>query len=237
SDYIATGHYVRLVERKKKFSLLQAKDKNKDQSYFLWTLTQEQLKHCLFPIGAYLKSDVRNIARKAGIPTADKKDSQGICFLGKVTIREFLGEYLQENTGKVLTTAGAEVGIHKGIQFYTVGQRHGLGISGAEPYYIAKKVLETNTLVVSSSKDDSSLYKKDIEITSLNWIAGVAPQLPLKVLARVRYRQPLSEAVISRSRSNNERIVFKVPQKFVASGQSAVFYSRLGKMLGGGIIK
>jgi len=217
------------------FGLYEARDKNKDQSYFLWTLTQKQLNHCLFPIGSYLKLEVREMARKAGLPTADKKDSQGICFLGKVTLSDFLKRYIKEKRGAVLTTTGKKVGEHKGVYFYTIGQRHGLGIPASRPYYIAEKDAKTNTIVVAEGENNPALYKKEIRLTSLNWISGNAPELPAKVFARVRYRQPLSAATIVREGSG-VRLVFKKPQKFVASGQSVVFYGKDGEMLGGGII-
>jgi tRNA-specific 2-thiouridylase len=264
ADYVATGHYVRLERANDsrpaaglasqgraeeqaypnadRFGLFVAKDSNKDQSYFLWTLTQKQLKHCLFPIGDYLKSEVREMARKAGLPTADKKDSQGICFLGKVSLRDFLKKYIPEQTGVVLNTRGEKVGEHSGAYFYTIGQRHGLGIPGSLPYYISEKDTKTNTIIVAEGSDSPALYKKEIELTSLNWISGEEPKLPARVFARVRYRQQLSQATLLLSNSRRlkngctAKLIFDKPQKFVAAGQSAVFYSEDGEMLGGGVI-
>ncbi len=177
ADYIATGHYVRLASRYisdgtdrpsaplvKIYSLFQAKDKNKDQSYFLWTLTQEQLKHCLFPIGDYLKSDVRKIAEKAKLPTAKKKDSQGLCFIGKVTMRDFLGKYLPVKRGKVLSVKGETLGEHEGNHFYTVGQRHGIKISGNKPYYVISKNALTNTLVLGNAEEIESTRTKLVRL-------------------------------------------------------------------------
>ena len=172
ADYIATGHYVRLAEREGIFSFLEARDGNKDQSYFLWTLTQERLKYCLFPIGDYVKPEVREIARKAGLPTAEKKDSQGICFLGEVALDEFLKDYIKPKKGLVVDTNGRKIGEHDGIFFYTIGQRHGLGLgirnqelgmkgkTETRPYYVADKNLETNTLMVAEGDDNSALFKK-----------------------------------------------------------------------------
>lgn len=214
------------------YFLSAAKDKNKDQSYFLWTLTQTQLAHCLFPIGDYLKPEVREIARKAGLPTADKKDSQGICFLGQVTIADFLAEYLPEKKGEILTVAGKKVGEHKGAHFYTIGQRRGFGGGGGTPYYVAEKDMKTNTLVVAPSATDESLYRKEIELTDVNFIRSIESGGELRVLARVRYRQPVSAATLI-----DKKLVFDKPQKFVAAGQSAVFYTEDGEMLGGGVIK
>ena len=280
ADYVATGHYAQVRELKtlrrrrirlwrknsklKTFGLFQAQDKNKDQSYFLWTLTQDQLARCLFPIGEYLKPEVRAIARKAGLPTADKKDSQGICFLGDVSITDFLKKYIRTKRGNILATSGAKIGEHDGAYFYTIGQRH-LGISNikypaggearmgrqksktkrdAKPFYVAEKDVKTNTLVVAEGKDNKELYKKEIELTDLNLINPSyflirankkIRRHELRVLARVRYRQPLSAAKVM-GQGSGVKLIFAKPQKFVAPGQSAVFYSKRGELLGGGII-
>jgi tRNA-specific 2-thiouridylase len=229
------------------FALFEAKDRNKDQSYFLWTLTQEQLKYCLFPIGDYLKSEVRAIAKKAGLPTANKKDSQGICFLGKVSLRDFLREHIPPRRGAVLTVAGKEVGYHDGVHFYTIGQRR-IGVGGLfAPYYVAAKDVSTNTLFVAPGRENPALYKKEIELADLNFIDPRRAADCINggsVLARVRYRQPLAPAklVISNLPSTkdkiaNGRLIFSEPVKFVAPGQSAVFYNVSGEMLGGGVIK
>ncbi|MBI5079258.1 tRNA 2-thiouridine(34) synthase MnmA [Candidatus Wolfebacteria bacterium] len=275
ADFVATGHYVKIATshrglgfRDKKnlypigYTLLAARDAQKDQSYFLWTLTQEQLKHCLFPVGDYFKSEVREMARKAGLPTAEKKDSQGICFLGKITLDEFLSQYLPPKKGVVLNASGEKIGEHQGAQFYTIGQRHlGIkhqvsGIKGnTKPLYVAEKNIKTNTLIVAEDNDNPALYKKEVELTDANFINS---DLRFKIqdsriLARIRYRQPLTNAElkinppgIRRGQIKNSefRIIFDKPQKFVASGQSAVFYeykkrpsAKLGlKMLGGGVI-
>lgn len=213
------------------FGLYEAKDKNKDQSYFLWTLGQEKLKYCLFPIGDYLKSEVRDIARSAGLPTAEKKDSQGICFLGKISLADFLRDYIPAKRGPVFTTAGKKMGEHNGSYFYTIGQRHGLGIAGLAPYYVAAKNVADNSLTVAEGNKNPALYRKEVDLGFINWISRGVPKGPLNVFARVRYRQPLSKAAI-----DNGHLVFASPQKFVAAGQSAVFYSKNGEMLGGGVV-
>ncbi len=269
ADYIATGHYVKKCDSKprmhtnlRKYTrnsfvdsnkfvvshrLYQAKDKNKDQSYFLWTLTQEQLKHCLFPIGNYLKSEVREIARKAGLPTAEKKDSQGICFLGKVTLNEFLKQYIPAKRGKVLSANGKVLGEHQGAHFYTIGQRH-IGISNqasitrgaheVKPVYVAEKDVKTNILVMAEGGNNPALYKKEIELVGVNFINPITNyQLPIIVYARVRYRQPLAGATFYKLTAKSYKLLFEKPQKAVALGQSAVFYSKDGEMLGGGVIK
>lgn len=232
ADYIATGHYVKMERTGGVFSLHEARDKNKDQSYFLWTLTQSQLKHSLFPLGDLTKPEVRKIAKEAGLPTADKKDSQGICFIGKVTLKEFLGEYLPKNDGEVLNTAGEMLGSHDGSYFYTIGQRHGLGISGGEPYYVADKDIKTNTVTLAT-RENKDLYRKEIVITGINFIGD--KKMPSEVDVRIRYRQSLKKAKV-KMQNEKLRIIFDEPVEFVAPGQSAVFYNTDGKMLGGGVI-
>ena len=263
------------VSEKTIFSLFVANDKNKDQSYFLWTLTQNQLKHCLFPIGDYLKPEVRALARRFGLPNADKKDSQGICFLGKVTLRDFLGDYIKPRPGSVILSdsEGSHIiGEHEGVHFYTIGQRHGLdlgtrgkglGARDFRPLYVAEKDINTNSIVVAEGADNPALYSKEIVLTDVNFINSKHTNIlenvgmsGLGVYARIRYRQPLAKATLklinpdARSGSrlsdkkNNKgrrdsityQLIFEVPQKFVAPGQSAVFYSKDGEMLGGGII-
>lgn len=262
ADFVATGHYVRLrrttinnkqlTTNKKKNSgqmsnvkcqMFSAKDLNKDQSYFLWTLMQKQLKHCLFPIGYYLKSEVREIARKARLLTAEKKDSQGICFLGKVDVEDFLKKYIKPKKGDVLDESGKKIGEHQGVYFYTIGQRHGLGIAGKKPYYIADKNIKNNAITVAEGENNPLLYKKEIELANINFI-NLNPKsyiLDFKLFTRVRYRQSLAKAKLSpiqnsKLRIKNYKLIFDKPQKFVASGQSAVFYNKNGEMLGGGVI-
>lgn len=231
------------------FKLTVAKDKNKDQSYFLWTLTQEQLKHCLFPIGRYNKPEVRHLARKFGLPTAEKKDSQGICFLGKVTLTDFLKNYIPEEQGLILTTTGEQIGEHRGAHYYTIGQRHGFRIKNYEsrikvntkPYYVVDKDIGSNTLIVAADSQSSALYKKEVQLTGINFINPLIRNskfLILPCFARLRYRQPLVKAILRRdpSTSLGFRLIFDKAQKFVAPGQSAVFYSQKGELLGGGII-
>ncbi len=261
ADFVATGHYVRLVRGKGLSAgishLFAAKDTNKDQCYFLWTLTQNELAHCLFPIGDFRKPEVRELARRAGLPTAEKKDSQGICFLGRVSMGEFLRAFLPEQRGALVTTAGEKIGEHYGSHFYTIGQRHidadfsfpkTGGRADRLPFYVAAKDAATNTVFVAEGVGNDALYRREVELGSVNLIALIAAQavVPTEVYARVRYRQPLAKARLSRnplaSGSGGEdgadvwRLVFAKPQKFVAPGQSAVFHSKSGEMLGGGVI-
>jgi tRNA-specific 2-thiouridylase len=238
ADYIATGHYVRNRNGK----LFAAEDKNKDQSYFLWTLTPAQLKHCLFPVGGYLKPAVRAMARKAGLPTAEKKDSQGICFLGQVSIEEFLATYIPEKKGAVVTPDGEVVGEHRGAHLYTVGQRKigvnyraARGSGSRPPFYVSGKDIKSNTVTVVAGGENQALFRKELALGELNWNGGRAKEA--EVMARVRYRQPLSPAKLSFGKSGTAKIIFEKPQQFVAEGQSAVFYSKSGEVLGGAIIK
>jgi len=278
ADWVATGHYVRKPETRnpkpetnskskiQNFKLLSARDLQKDQSYFLWTLTQEQLKRCLFPIGEYTKPEVRELARRLGLPTAEKPDSQGICFIGEINIREFLRRYIPERRGRVLTTAGRTVGKHDGIEFYTIGQREGIGIGGGIPYYVAEKDVAANTLTVAEGPYDEKLFRRELVAIDVSWISGQEPKFPLRCEARIRYRQPLqrcivqtdengevgevaakttspSEAIHQAKRLNNLIVTFAEPQRAVTPGQSIVFYqddsfdpAQGREMLGGGVI-
>ena len=265
ADYVATGHYVRLIRcasslsfRRKpesrasnKFSLREARDKNKDQSYFLWMLAEGQLRHCLFPIGNYLKPKVREIARKAKLPTADKKDSQGICFLGMVDISDFLKQYIPEHRGALITTAGETIGEHFGSEFYTIGQRHldadfkfpKTGAVARKPFYVAAKNFATNVVVVAEGGENPALYKTEVKLAEVHFVHSLSANSRelahsgITIFARVRYRQPLAKAIFSFGTHGKAKLVFNKPQKFIAPGQSAVFYNKNGIMLGGGVIK
>ncbi|MFC1595008.1 tRNA 2-thiouridine(34) synthase MnmA [Patescibacteria group bacterium] len=225
ADYIATGHYVRMDQNLK---LSIAKDKNKDQSYFLWTLKQEQLKYCIFPIGDYEKSEVRKLAHKYKLPTADKKDSQGVCFIGQLDMADFLREFIPKKKGNIVTSSGKKVGGHDGLYFYTIGQRHGMDIGGGGPYFIADKNFDTNTLIVAENENDPILFKKELQFTDANWLHAV--EFPFECEARIRYRQPLQKCRVEKN-----KVVFEEPQRAIAPGQSVVFYRR-NELLGGGII-
>ncbi|MBI4134916.1 MAG: tRNA 2-thiouridine(34) synthase MnmA [Candidatus Sungbacteria bacterium] len=250
ADFVATGHYVKKVQspKSKVQNLAIAKDLNKDQSYFLWTLTQNQLQHSLFPIGNYLKSEVRQIAREAGLPTAEKPDSQGVCFVGEIDVAAFLRDHIPAKRGLVVTTSGKKVGEHDGAMFYTIGQRHGLGVGGGIPFYVAAKDTRTNTLVVAEGPNDGELFRRELIASDLNWING-EPRFPLRCEARIRYRQPLQKARIMKHESGSRKqknsvmhgssfmihVEFDSEQRAVTPGQSVVFYKD-GVMLGGGII-
>lgn len=259
ADYVATGHYVRLQNSQfsipnsrinfknkklevRNWKLEIARDRAKDQSYFLWTLTQNQLKHCLFPIGEYTKPQVRKLAAKFGLHNAAKKDSQGICFLGQVGLDDFLSNYIKPKIGeiRILLEDGRYdvLGDHRGAYFYTIGQRHGLKIGGFEkPLYVVSKNVKKNILIVAEGDDHPALYKKEVVLMNINLISPIINyKLPITVYARVRYRQPLDLAKLYRLSVKSWKIIFARPQKFIAPGQSVVFYSKYGEMLGGGII-
>ena len=233
ADFIATGHYARHLDTECPLGhsvskLLVARDSNKDQTYFLWRLKQEQLKYALFPIGDYLKFEVREIAKRAGLITADKKDSQGLCFVGKIDFQDFLREYLPTRLGSVVNSAGKVLGTHDGAHFFTPGQRHGIKLGGySEPLYVADTNKETNTVVVAEGASDPILYREEISISGAN----LSYDIPEKISARIRYRQPLQSC-----RIENSKVIFDSPQRGVAPGQSVVFYAD-GRLLGGGIIE
>lgn len=244
ADFVATGHYVKIQNPKRKsqsIRLLQAEDKNKDQSYFLWTLTQEQLKYCLFPIGEYVKPEVRALAKKLGLPTAEKKDSQGICFIGEINIRDFLKNYIPTARGGVVTTSGKKIGEHEGLYFYTLGQREGIGIGGGIPYYVVSKDFKRNTLVVAEGPYDKRLFSSGLTVADLNWISGSKLKPSSSCQARIRYRQPLQRCLIvsktkdEKSKKGSLSVIFDDPQRAITPGQSIVFYKK-EEMLGGGII-
>lgn len=232
ADFVATGHYAKLVKEGGKSRIYKAKDQSKDQSYFLWTLGEEKLDRVLFPLGDLRKEEVRKIAREAGLHVAGKKDSQGICFIGQVTLHEFLGEYLGKKKGEVLNREGAVVGTHEGAHLYTIGQRHGLGVALNEPHYVAEKDVLTNTIVlVEEGAED--LERSELTVGEFRLDSDLI--LPSRVLTRVRYRQDLCEAVLSES-GDKLLLEFEKPVRFVAPGQSAVFYDTKGRLLGGGVI-
>lgn len=256
ADYIATGHYARLKERND-VKLLQAIDANKDQTYFLATLGQEQLKHCLFPVGGILKQDVRTRAKTFGLPNWNRKDSQGICFIGKLSMKDFLKTEIPSKKGPLMTADGQRVGTHDGAAFFTIGQRHGLGFSGGdEPYYVVNKDMKKNIVYVAHKKPTSHLYNKELTCHSANWISGTTPKFPLVCAARIRYRQPLQRATIASFRAKRgvtgvakdtghfdktgmtERlfVTFTKHQLAITAGQFVVFYKGR-ECLGCGIIE
>ena len=239
ADFIATGHYAKVVHEKGISKMLAGVDKEKDQTYFLWTLNQSQLKKTLFPIGDFLKTDVRNLARKFALDNAEKKDSQGLCFMGKLDIKDFLKKYIDEKPGDVLNEKGDIIGSHDGSTFYTMGQRHGFLVTKKgtddDPYFVISKNVEKNTITVSNSKNVGPGYKNDIPIKDVNWTLGSLPDLSKKYKARIRYRQPLQDCTIVID-NDNVSVIFDKEQESVASGQSVVIYDN-EVCLGGCIIE
>ncbi len=234
---IATGHYAALRERGGAYQLVKARDTSKDQSYFLYRLNQMQLSKTLFPLGELPKTEVREIARKAGLPTHAKKDSTGICFIGERDFREFLGRYLPKQPGDMETPDGRLIGQHDGLMYYTLGQRQGLGIGGqGEPWYVAGKDLERNVLIVVQGHDHPLLLKHTLAAQDLSWIAGRAPDAGQACGAKTRYRQQDAACRIDALGGDHLQLRFDAAQWAVTPGQSVVLYDG-DVCLGGGIIQ
>lgn len=226
ADMIATGHYARIKEGQ----LLTGLDPKKDQSYFLYRVTADALKKSLMPIGEMEKPEVRAIAKKLGLATAEKKDSQGICFVGKVGIKEFLlNELGPQKPGNIINSEGKIIGQHEGAIFYTIGQRHGLDVGGGLPYYVTHKDMKKNEVHVTTNLDDKSLWTNQLVLQDLHWINSI-PKPGKKYKARLRYRGPLVECQI-----DNNKLILSDEQRGLAAGQSAVIYDD-DLVLGGGII-
>jgi len=240
ADKIATGHYAGVREVDGLFQLLKAEDGSKDQSYFLYRLSQQQLSKTLFPLGGLLKREVREIARKAGLATSEKKDSTGICFIGERPFREFLQRYLPTEPGEMRTPEGKVVGSHSGLMYYTLGQRQGLGIGGSregdgEPWYVAGKDMAKNELIVVQGHDRPLLLSDRLQAGQLHWIAGNNPRTHWVYAAKTRYRQADAPCEIDAIASDRCDIHFGQPQWAVTPGQSVVVYES-NVCLGGGII-
>ena len=266
ADFIATGHYALKREIKypclrrrekskiKNYKLLKAKDKNKDQSYFLWMLNQKQLEKILFPIGDYTRKEVENLAKKFKLPVLKAKKSVEICFI-KNSINDFLKRYLKQKPGPVVepqrrtsSLRGRQVhdgvkkiiGQHQGLWFYTIGQRKGIRLPSG-PYYVLDKDLKRNLLIVT--KNEKDLLKKELICKNVNWVSGKVPEFPLKIKAKIRYQSELAPAIMTYKLKNlsTYKLTFTKPQRAITPGQSVVFYlpAQAGKgqeVLGGGII-
>lgn len=240
ADMIATGHYARVqhggfsAESTTQGTLLQAIDTNKDQTYFLYRVTGEALAKTLFPLGEFTKPEVRKMAEERGLFTAGKKDSQGICFVGQVGIRDFLSQYVEPSIGNIIDKNSGEVlGTHDGAIFYTLGQRHGLDIGGGLPYYVVGKDMDKNEVYVTTDLNDDSLWKSEISLNSVHWI-NEAPS-PGVYLARVRHRATLMEAELTFGDDGRVQLKVENAQRAVAAGQSVVIYDG-ERCLGGGIV-
>ncbi|MBX5437530.1 MAG: tRNA 2-thiouridine(34) synthase MnmA [Alicyclobacillaceae bacterium] len=239
ADFLATGHYARLDWRNGAVRLLRAADANKDQTYFLYMVGQEALRRAMFPVGELTKPQVRAIAREAGLVTAGKKDSTGICFIGERNFREFLSRYLPAQPGEIRSFDGKLLGRHDGVMYYTIGQRHGLGIGGTgsgEPWFVAAKDVVHNILYVVQGHDHPALYADGLAATDLHWVAGFPPaQDAFRCTAKFRYRQADVGVTVHLEDGRRCRVVFDEPQRAITPGQSVVFYQG-EECLGGGVI-
>jgi len=254
-DYLATGHYAKVVKSDKlkvkshksnfklstlNFQLFRSADEFKDQTYFIYNIKTNQLPHLMFPVGGMKKAAVKKLAAKIGLPNKDKKESMGLCFVGKIRLKDFLEQKLKPKAGKIVDQNGKIIGKHQGLFNYTLGQRQGIAVGGSGgPYYVFKKDLKTNTLYVTSDADDKKLNTQEVNIHSVNWINPVYP-LPstnyhLHFLGRYRHQGQLVPLTVTKTGKGHYSVKFSKPQKAVASGQSLVLYK--GKIcVGGGVI-
>lgn len=235
ADFMATGHYARLRSEGEHIHLLRGMDPAKDQSYVLSVLTQEKLKHTLFPIGEYPKPQVRELARQFDLPVADRADSQDLCFLANHDYRGFLARHAPQSVqpGKIVTTTGDVIGEHQGLAFYTIGQRKGLGIAAPDPLYVIKKDLQANLLVVGPEAD---LGQRELNAAEMNWIAGEPPAAPVRVQAKIRYKATEAWAEVTPLPEGQVRVCFDQPLRDITPGQRVVFYQG-EECLGGGTIQ
>ena len=256
ADMIATGHYARVGRsdassppsstpsktgggeeggERRQANLLAGLDKNKDQSYFLYRVTEEALRKTLLPVGELTKPEVREEARKLGLVTAGKKDSQGICFVGKIGIKEFLQNYVEAEPGDIVDKkTGKVIGQHDGAIYYTIGQRHGLHVGGGLPYYVVGKDMDRNIVHVTTDLNDENLWKQELNLTNVHWI-NEPPVEGATVLARTRYRASLIPTHVERLSDNEIYLKLSEPERALTAGQSAVLYDG-DRVIGGGIV-
>jgi len=228
ADYIATGHYARIIRQK----LFEAKDKTKDQSYFLYRLNQKELAKIIFPLGDLEKSEVRKLAKKFKFPIFGEKESQDVCFLASSDINRFLRKNIKPRHGNIVDESGKILAKHKGLPFYTIGQRKGIEIGGIGPYFVVGKNSRRNELIISN--DSKKLLVKKLEVNRVNW-TDKKIKLPLKAQVQIRYHAEKISAIINPSKSGRLAVETKKPLRAVTPGQSAVFYKK-DEVLGGGII-
>jgi tRNA-specific 2-thiouridylase len=235
ADFMATGHYVRIQRTENSYQLLRAVDRNKDQAYVLHVLTQDKLKHALFPVGDFTKPEIRQIAEKYGLPTASRKDSQDLCFLAGEDYRSFLRRNATAMLipGAIVTRDGQTIGEHNGLANYTIGQRKGLGVASPVPLYVLGKNAITNTLVVGTQDE---LGSRELTARDVNWVSGEAPGEPLRAEVKIRYTSKEAWALVSPLDDGGARVQFDSPQRDITAGQAAVFFQG-DQMLGGGIIR
>lgn len=240
AEKIATGHYAQIAQREGRWTLLRGADTEKDQSYFLHQLGQEQLAATLFPIGHLAKREVRRLAQEAALPTALKKDSTGICFIGERDFRSFLSQYIPAKTGEIRTVQGVKVGEHSGVFYYTLGQREGLHIGGvkgypAAPWFVVGKNVTDNVLIVDQGIDSPWLLSHRLESEPAHWVAGMPPATRFTCTAKTRYRQRDEPCEVSVNDQGCVSVYFPAPQRAVTPGQSVVFYHQ-DECLGGAVI-
>lgn len=234
-DYVATGHYLSLKKVGREIQLFKAKDKNKDQSYFLYTFKPDELKHLLFPLGSYIKPQVRKLAAKFKLVVAGKAESQDICFLSG-DHNNFLKKYLDLKPGDIrILETGEKIGEHLGLPLYTIGQRRGL-VGGTGPYYVAKFDYKKNILYVVKNWNENILYEKSLIAKNVNWLSGRAAKRPFECEAVIRYGHKAVKCTVMPKNKTDYSVEFKAPQRAVTPGQSIVFYNKK-QVLGGGIIK
>ncbi len=241
ADFIATGHYAKVKINNDKGLLYKAKDRSKDQTYFLHAVDPKALGKTIFPIGDYLKSEVREIAKNLNLITHDKKDSTGICFIGEKRFKTFLNEFILARPGTIENTKGDILGKHDGLMFYTLGQRQGLGIGGLqqstdEPWYVVDKDVNRNTLIVAQGNNHPRLFSQGLICGPIHWLDDYQDNLPLTCYAKNRYRQEASACVVSPESGNQHYVMFSSPQRAVTPGQYIVFYNK-NQCLGGATIE
>ncbi|QJC37918.1 tRNA 2-thiouridine(34) synthase MnmA [Enterobacteriaceae endosymbiont of Donacia bicoloricornis] len=241
ADFISTGHYVRCKKIKNNFFLLRGIDSNKDQSYFLYTIKEKQLKKILFPIGGLKKTEVRYFAKKLKFINANKKDSTGICFIGEKNFPKFLNKYISSPSGDIVNINGKIIGKHKGLIHYTIGQRKGIGLGGSvlyekKPWYVYKKNIKKNLLTTIQGRKNLYLYSIGLIVKKVNWINYIPKNIKNKYTIKTRYRQKDVKCKIIFLENNRIKVYLYTPISSITKGQSAVFYN--GKIcLGGGIIE
>ncbi len=240
ADFIATGHYARILQDDDGMHLLKGIDPGKDQTYFLYALEQWQLAGSLFPLGLMLKKQVRRLAARAGLANHSKKDSTGICFIGERKFSDFLSRYLPARPGEIRTLDNQTIGTHQGLVFYTIGQRRGLGIGGlknasSEAWYVVSKDLNENTLLVAQGHHHPRLYHHGLRISRVHWISGMPPPMPLRCDARIRHQMRVQACTVHSSGKDECEVRFSQPQWAISPGQSVVFYQG-DECLGGGVI-
>jgi tRNA-uridine 2-sulfurtransferase len=239
ANYIATGHYARITQDQHGYHLRPGHDEHKDQSYFLCMLSQDQLAHSLMPLGTLSKHKVRAIAKDIGLPNWDRKDSTGICFIGKRPFRRFLNDFVLAQPGPIYTDQGKHIGQHDGLMFYTIGQRKGLNIGGLkhsqdQPWYVISKDIPKNRLIVAQGHDHPALLHQQLSAKQWHWINGTEADLPLTCQARIRHGQALQACTISKT-TDGYHVLFEQPQRAIAPGQVIAAYQH-DQCLGGGVI-